>query len=179
MGNKRFLTAGEQRDLIEFVAGKGENYQRYLEWCDANQVPQPRRYSESYFHKWVSKRRDGLRVVREQHKVEVRKASTLDKERRIQMLEGSIERLRGLIESNQDFTVEQLTKLEEQLGKMLDRVARERGEYGKQAPETDDLQAVNKALAEQALAALKAAAQSAVPALPEPAVEGQYRVVTD
>ena len=176
MGNQAYLSAAEKRDVMELVAGKGENYQRYLEWCDRTQVPPARRWTELYFHKWVSRRRDQIRVLTEAHRVEIRKSSVFDKQKRLDMLEGSVERLRGLLESGEELTVADILRLEEQLGKMLDRIARERGEYGKSAPDSDSMADLNKALANEAIEALK---RSRMPALPEAVVEGQYREVAD
>lgn len=172
MANKAFLSAAERKQLAEFIAAKGESYARYLDWCDENHVPEAKRFTQGYLHRWAGRRRDYIHSLRAQHQEETRRRITLDKASRVKMLEASVGRLQFAIDDCEDPAL--LVKLEEQLGKALDRISRELGEYGKQVADEDASKAVNRQLAALALKALERAAVGGHAALPEPVIEGEF-----
>ncbi len=129
---KAFLSRPEQDDLIAWMVGHQGNYERYTQWCDKNGIPLENRYTLDYLRRWTQKRRarfqDRARKVEE----DLRKASTMDRAARLGKLEAIVAQLEDMMVGEQRPDI--LVKLAEQLEKTLDRIARERGEYGK-APE--------------------------------------------
>lgn len=173
-----FLTKPEQSLLIEFTGAKGENYNRYLDFCDRHEIPDGRRYSEAYYHQWIHRHRPAIQMARGRHQDVVRSESTLDREKRLALLEEQVTRYRDdirilmehrdkieeIIEEGQSGyarfrpqkipdVVESRLKVEEALGKALDRIAKERGEFNRQAEDEKPMNA-NIARIEQATAAM-------------------------
>ena len=124
-GIKAFLSAAERKDLVKFVAATGENYERYLEYCKQRGW---RPFTQKYFHTWIQRRRKYVQAERQVHREEVRKMSMYDKERRVTDLEHLADTLKRQIAKNvEDPRI--LVSLSEQLGKTLERIAKERGEW--------------------------------------------------
>lgn len=170
MANKSFLSAAEKRDLMEHLAAKGENYDRFIEWCEKHGVPPERRYTKDTLHKWYGRRRDQIRALREQHRVQVRKDSTFDKTVRLQKLEDAATRLERRLE---EFDITEGTwadyaRLEEQLRKTLESIAKERGEFNRADEDDGHMISLQSELARQAIAAMNRGS------LPEPVIEGEW-----
>ena len=90
---KAFLSRNEKHDLAKFVAGAGENYDRYVDFATARGWQIFTRY---YFFRWTQRHRRWLVKYREQHVEDLRKLSMYDREKRIQDLEDSV----GVINSH-------------------------------------------------------------------------------
>lgn len=135
---------------MEFVAGKGENYPRYLQWCEERHIPGECRFKEAYFHKWVGKHRPTVQRKREEHKAEVRAESIYDRQSRLRILEASLERLEAAAQAlgeNEKFDPGDLVRLEEQKRKTLESIAKERGEFGtKPSADSDEVAEMNRQL---------------------------------
>jgi hypothetical protein len=143
MGVKAYLSTREKEELVDFIAGTGENYQRYLDWCEQHQVLN--RWTEKYFHTWIQRRRGKIVVARNKYKEEVRRLSLYDKERRIVELERSVDVINShLVAADSDHTThtcktcgasheivgpEVAIKLMEQKRKLLEAIAKERNEW--------------------------------------------------
>lgn len=152
-----FLTKAAQRDLMEFVAANGENYEAYRHYAESRGW---QLFSPQYLRNWVQRRRAAVQALREIHKIEVRKKSLLDREARIAYLEDGVRRIASALQSEDGaMTTESVVKLLDQQRKHLQAIAQERGEWGQRA-ESDDapgsLEYVMKMLANR------------VPALQEP-----------
>jgi|CXWK01.1.fsa_nt_gi hypothetical protein len=124
-GIKSYLSAAEKKDLVQFVASTGENYQRYLEYCEQRGW---RPFTQKYLHTWIQRRREKVQIARQEHREEVRKTSMYDKERRVSDLETMADQLKKSITKFGD-DPKMLISLSEQLGKTLERIAKERGEW--------------------------------------------------
>lgn len=128
-GIKSFLSAAEKKDLIQFIASTGENYGRYLEYCEQRGW---RPFSQKYLHTWIQRRRDLVRGARQEHREQVRKMSMYDKERRVEDLEHVADTLKKEINKVEDPRI--LVSLTEQLRKIFEAIAKERGEWLKDEP---------------------------------------------
>lgn len=134
-GIKSFLSSAEKKDLVKFVAATGENYDRYLEYCEQRGW---RAFSKKYFHTWVQRRRQYVQAERQLHREEVRKMSMYDRERRVSDLENLADTLKKQIAKNlEDPRI--IVSLSEQLGKTLERIAKERGEWMKNEEQIRDI----------------------------------------
>jgi arsenate reductase-like glutaredoxin family protein len=181
MGQRRYLNQNETRDLIYHIAGKGEGYDKYIEWCERNYIQN--RFSPAYLHKWVQKKRISIKAARVEHAEEVKKNALADKQLRVSLLEGTVSRLRDMqkviIDGGHDcpecdkphVDVDKLLRVEEQLRKTLEAIAKEMGEFNK-APDQSETtsQKLDVILIEMAK-------KSGLLAAPEPAVQGEYREV--
>lgn len=124
-GIKSYMSAREKAELVKFIAVTGENYDRYIEWCQQRQI---KPFTKKYLHTWVQRRRLKVKDARKVHEEEVRKLSMYDKERRIEQLEGDVNILNGQIEKTFDIPELQL-KLIEQKRKTMEAIAKERNEW--------------------------------------------------
>lgn len=181
MGQKKFLTTNERRDLIQEIAAKGENYQRYTEWCDRNFIQN--RFTPGYLHKWVNKNRIAIKAARVEHQEEIKKNALADKQLRVGILEQTVLRLQemraSILHGGHDcpecdkphIDVDKMLRVEEQLRKTLEAIAKEMGEFNK-APDTSEStsQKLDVILIEMAK-------KSGLLAAPEPPVAGEYREV--
>lgn len=145
MASGRYLTKNEEESLVRFVAAKGENYERYLEWCEAEKIPEERRYTPGSFHNRVNKVR--LRINSEKAEIQdlARDAAVMTKERRVTRLQRQLDRIEGMLmdATSEDYTHEcegcgkthfdlnVIAKMEDQYRKTLESIARELGEWGK------------------------------------------------
>lgn len=125
MGIKSFLSTNEKKELMEFIASTGENYDRYLEYC-AKREWKP--FTRGYLHTWVHRHRDKIRMYRQEHREEVRRLSMYDKERRIEDLEDLADELKVQINMSKN-DPRTLIALSEQLRKTFEAIAKERGEW--------------------------------------------------
>ncbi len=140
------MSAREKDELVKFVAATGENYDRYLDWCDKRDI---KPFTKGYLHTWIQRRRHKVQVAREEHKEEVRRVNTFSKERRLDELERDIDIINTqLVLAGVDphsctecgkphVNVELLIKLTEQKRKLLEAIAKERNELGKPLDESD------------------------------------------
>ena len=143
---RRFLTKPEQDSLIEWAAEHGENYERYIRWADENHIAQDNRFSNTYFRRWVQRRRPQVQNMRQRHMLDVRAGSLMDREGRLRKLEEDFARLElAAVQLGSD-EPKTLVMVIEQRRKVLEAIAKERGEYGV-APQPIDVSAdMNRAL---------------------------------
>lgn len=135
-----YLSAREKAELVQFIAATGENYDRYLDYCSKRGW---KPFSRKYLHTWIQRKREKVKVARDQHATEVRKMSTYDKERRIDDLERSVEVINShiLVQTVEDhdctrcgslhsvLSPDMVIKLMEQKRKLLEAIAKERNEW--------------------------------------------------
>lgn len=142
---KAFLSKAEQQDLISWMVGHSTNYQRYVEWCDKNEIPTENRFTEFYLKRWVDRHRRLFQQKAAQIEEDLRRQSSMDRGRRLKELETLVARLEKMAAKEEDPAT--LVKLSEQIGRTLERVAKERGEWMK-APEDaeDEIAAQNRQL---------------------------------
>lgn len=181
MGQKRFLTQSERKSLIQDVAARGENYERYTEWCNRNFIQH--RFTPAYFHKWVDKNRIAIKAARVEHQEEIKKNALADKQLRVRILEETVVRLQemraSILHGGHDcpecekphIDVDKMLRVEEQLRKTLEAIAKEMGEFNK-APDTSEStsQKLDVILIEMAK-------KTGLLAEPEKPVQGEYREV--
>lgn len=127
-GIKSYLTPRNRRELIDFIAIHGENYDRYLQWCDARGI---KAFTKAYLHTWVFRKNDRIKQSREEFDRKVRAASTYDREKRIEEMELDMQNLNMLFHGNAD-NPELVLKIIEMKRKISVEIAKERGEYMKQ-----------------------------------------------
>lgn len=166
-GIKAYLSKREKSELVEFVAAVGENYDRYLEWCEKHSA---KPFSRNYFKRWVQRRRYIIQQIRLKQKDEIRRLSTYNKDRRLEELERVSEYLLSTIDQMVSHDVcsptckpvETLIKLMEQHRKTLEAIAKERGEFNK--PEESPLKSDTRAILakKEALARLSTGRQIVV-----------------
>jgi hypothetical protein len=129
-GIKSFLSTAEKKDLVNFIAATGENYERYLEYCKQRGW---RPFTAKYLHTWIQRRRSKVQDARQEHREEVRKMSMYDRERRVNDLESIADTLKKSMDKVSD-DPKTLVALSEQLRKTFEAIAKERGEWLKEAP---------------------------------------------
>lgn len=142
-----FLTKPQQKLLIRYLAGAGENYQKYSEFCDQFGL---KKFTPHYLRRWIHNHREVIQLEREKVKMEVNQASKHDRERRISDLEKDIERIEmALITVDKanhvcrdcgephNPEVDVMLKLMEQKRKLSQAIAQERGEWNKEEKATD------------------------------------------
>jgi hypothetical protein len=171
MGQKSYLTYRQKESLLNWLAATGENYDKYIEWCDKNSVPKEQRFTPKYLHTWVQRRRPKFQNARADHQEELRRLSMYDKDKRIADHENSINIINShLMAQNSGYSShvctkcgfthevegpEVVIKLLEQKRKLSQAVAIERGEWGKADAEpkrTESSRDLLRAAALQALA---------------------------
>lgn len=176
VAQKRRLNPTQLGDLSDWIARNGENYERYIEWCNLQNLPQEARFSKGYLPTWIQRRRAMIQAKRAVFREEIRSASRLPKVRRMELLEASVERIQGRIVECQlngdDFL---LLKMEDQLRRQLESLAKEMGEFNAK-PEDDDRADVG-ALGQRMVAALEAV-EKTQPAI-EPPVDAEWTTVTE
>lgn len=165
-GIKSFLSSNEKKDLVQFIASTGENYQRYLEYCNQRGW---RPFTEKYLHTWIQRRRAKIQDARQEHREEVRKKSMYDKERRVHDLEVVADTIKKAIDKVQD-DPKTLIALTEQLRKTLEAIAKERGEWLKAEPEVAQGASVRDRLKQNFDAMLAEAKEAKI-------IEGTSRVI--
>ena len=147
MGQKSYLTLRLKNELLLFLAGVGENYDKYIEWCDRHQIPQDQRFTKKYLHTWVQRRRPKFQNARADHNEEIRRLSMYDREKRIADLENDLGILNShIMVAGKEHSAHQCTKcgfthevagpevvikLIEQKRKISQAISVERGEWNK------------------------------------------------
>lgn len=165
-----FLSDKERTDLISFVAGTGENYDRYLEWAAKRDVTV---YTKAYFHRWVQKWRSAIQTARVKHIADVRAGAQYTRNKRLETLQDAAERLLSVIE-REGLPVDALLKAEEQLRKTLESIAKETGEFNKPDPN------VNRTGGGNVMNQLVERMMKALPAPPEEIpVEGEFEEIDE
>ncbi len=134
--SQSFYSVTEEDLLVRHIAAHGERYRDYIDWCNTHDIPEHRRLKETSFPRWVQRRRMMVKNIREQARQEIIKTSNFPRAKRIQELEGTIERLNDMLEMEQ-LTASDLIRIEEQRRKTLEQIAKERGEWLK-PPEDDE-----------------------------------------
>lgn len=173
-----WLTTAQKRDLIRFIVANGQSYTNYQRWADANLIPEDRRYTERSFKAWCDKRRRVIQEVRQEYKVAAAQSSIYDRELRLRELEESVIRINAAIDrldKEDEKYVDKLVRLEEQKGKHLQRIAQERGEWGKGPAEVNE--AANK-LAQEMMSVF-AEERASKRGLPEGTIDGEYTEVPE
>lgn len=164
-----FLSDKERQDLISFVGGTGENYDRYLEWAAKRDVTV---YTKAYFHRWVQKWRSAIQDARVKHIADVRAGAQYTRTKRLETLQNSTERLLAVIQ-REGLPVDALLKAEEQLRKQLESIAKETGEFNKPDPNANRTGGgVMNALVERMMKQLPAPAE-------EPPIEGDFEEIDE
>lgn len=143
---KPTLSKVEKQELAQYVAGVGENYERYKEYAQARSWYI---FTPAYFRRWVQNHRNMVRKYRAQHQVEVRRLSTLGKEERIQQLELDLDAINTILASDNLLPHDcdcggihgsakpaDTVRLLEQKRRTLQAIAQERGEWNKASEET-------------------------------------------
>lgn len=161
------------KDLVEFVAANGTSYARYVRYAEQNNLGYI--YTEGYWRQWVKRRKGRLEEARARHEKEVRERTVLAKEDRVKKLEAAVARLEGLLASD-ELSITDQVKVEEQLRKNLESIAKEKGEYGTKG-EVRQTSGVDQAL-QKAIAALAQPKQLSAPN-PDDIVEADYTVVVE
>lgn len=146
-----YLTRQETEDLVKYVAGTGENYQRYLHWCDERMIPEDRRFTAQYFHRWVHRKKPKVWAAKAQNQAAIREAATLHKNARVAKLQQSVERLERELERLEGCghecescgqlhitNTDTVLKVEEQIRKTMESIAKELGEFNKPPDEKPD-----------------------------------------
>lgn len=147
MATSSYLSKNQKEDLLVSMAGTGENYDKYLEWCDRWKVPVEKRFTKKYLHTWIQRRRPKFQAAKAEHQETIRKMSMYDRERRVHELEQDIAVINShLYVAGKEHSVHQCTKcgynhevagpetalkLIEQKRKLSQAIAIERGEWGK------------------------------------------------
>lgn len=134
-----YLSPTQKQSLIDWIGSCGEGYERFLEWCDRESIPEEKRYTRASYQSWVQRRRTSVQSARSRHRDETRRKSRMDREARMIALEDAFQRLDTLTRSGEIEDSDRLLRLEEQKRKILEAIAKERGEWGaKQQGEKDD-----------------------------------------
>jgi hypothetical protein len=121
-----YLTPPQEKNLIDYVVGHSEAYAHFVHWADREELPPERRYTEASWRVWLQRHRAQIKAVREAHRQATWTGSTFDRKKRLQELEESYEKLRGLISDDPKTVI----AIEEQKRKLLEFISRERGEFG-------------------------------------------------
>jgi len=172
MGNKAYLSQRAKKELIEWVAANGENYNLYRELCEKRGWTP---YTPKYFHTWIYRRKGKLDLARADHAEEVRKMSVYSRERRVEELEQDVGRINAVIiafenekmhicshcELLHTTTPDTLIKLSEQKRKLLEAIAKERNEWGREPRESEEV-SVGESARAIALAKLNKATKTTI-----------------
>lgn len=156
--------------LILYVALNTENYDKYLDYCNRTGT---RPFTKWYLRNWIQRNRPEIQRQRLLHLAEIKQASALTRTKRMAMLEDNArvcgERIATLL-TDEHADIRLLTALMEQQRKLLEAIARERGEWGNTSEEPTDLEKLHKTL-------LDSMSRAVAPALPEPVAEGEFREI--
>jgi hypothetical protein len=131
------LSLAAKEDLAQFIAANGENYGMYVTFATARGW---KIFSQQYLHTWVNRHRPSVKVYRIKHQETMRKATTLDREKRLERAEDALDRIDMRIramETDPDADLDTLMKLLELQRKYLQHISQERGEWGKVADSSD------------------------------------------
>lgn len=142
-----YLTPTQRQDLLKHLSEYGTNYERYLRWASDNGLENDRIYSAAYVRKLFFRKRDIIRKITEENFKKVRRDSTMDRAKRIEALEDSYARLERAARGVPPEDITGLTRVEEQKRRILEAIAKERGEFGK-SPEDNDENESNRMMRE-------------------------------
>jgi O-methyltransferase involved in polyketide biosynthesis len=133
-----YLTKQQQNDLLEWIVGHSERYEHFIEWCNRNEIADDRRYTPGSLSVWLQRHRRLIQQKRQEHREAVRAGSTMDRRSRLASLEASLDRVEAqlvLARDTRDYVALETLKL-----KVLQDIARERGEYNQKLPPEDPAQ---------------------------------------
>lgn len=155
-----------EKRLLTFIAGNGENYKRYLTWCDENEIIETRRFTKLGYIVWIQKRRKELWGLRQELQEEARRSSIMTIENRMLVLENTVgmlvdrmetvnQKARLLMNDEDPDAVIKASRLVDTLSRtastvktVLQHIAEERGEWGTKpgSSETDRTRRVDAIL---------------------------------
>lgn len=149
MGQKAFYAKKEQEAILRNAAGSSEMYDRYVEFAE-RMWPGRQKWTKYYYQRWIQKRRAILNEYRGEQQEQIREETMYNRNKRIEDLEMGLARLDEMLESeaidphdcdtcgytHDIISPSDLTKLLEQKRKLLEAIAKERGEWLKE--EKDD-----------------------------------------
>lgn len=150
MGQKALYAKKEQEAILRNAAGSSEMYDRYVEFSERN-WPGRRVWTKHYWYKWVQRHRDLLNQFREEQRIAIREESMYNRVRRIDDLEAGLQRIDEMMASeswephdcdtcgnlHDCISPTDLAKLLEQKRKLLEAIAKERGEWLKNENDSD------------------------------------------
>jgi hypothetical protein len=135
VGNKRKLGFEEEKALINWFAVNQRTWDSYIQYCEHYGVGPERRFTPDYLRNWTHRK---LKLIRERERVRVNLLaadSRFDRRTRLQAHEESLERISKALQTP-NLPVRDLVMLEEQQRKVLESIAKERGEV--KPDRTDD-----------------------------------------
>lgn len=125
-----FLTQRAKDDLVKFVAANGESYEQYARYAESRGWPL---FTPAYFKVWVQRRRSKVQAARAIAELEVRKATILNKQKRVELLELQVKRIEeGLLCG----AFEDELKAMDHMRKLLQAISQECGEWNKSDEES-------------------------------------------
>lgn len=154
MGIKSYLSHNQKEDLLNYLAATGENYDKYLEYCEQYKL---KPFSQKYLHTWIQRRRPKFQKARRLHQEELKRLSMYDKTKRIEGLENDMNMLNAQLvkdlhncpkcgEPHSPLSTEVIIKLTEQKRKISEAIAKERNEWLKPEPDAGDEQSPRERL---------------------------------
>ena len=139
-----FLTQPQKKQLIRYIAGAGENYGKYLEFCKQFGLKE---FSPAYLRRWVQRHREKIQIEREIVKMEIAEAAAYGRKRRVAELEADLERINYRIANIEvaahtclecgdvhDISLDLLMKATEAKRKLMQAIATELGEWNQNKP---------------------------------------------
>ncbi len=165
---KSFLTRNEKHDLAKFVAGVGQNYERYCKYAEQRGWT---KFTPFYFRRWIQNHQALVKRYRVMHVEEVQRISIYDRIKRLEALERSVELIDShLLMETADYGPHECSecgrsheilgpdmaiKLMEQKRKLLEQIAKERNEWMKPSDEVqpDDARTALRAAVMEAITA--------------------------
>ena len=147
-----FLSPLAIKDLIEYIAVNGENYEKYSAYADKRGW---KKFTPQYLHNWVRRHRDPIQTARAVHLIEVKKALVLDRQRRLNEAEANAMQLQHRIINGQGLESDELVKLMDMHRKLMQHIATERGEWGHKEDNSQDLSELHALLQKRMQKALR------------------------
>ena len=128
------ITKVQKKYLLTYVAGAGENYAAYLQFCERHDIPT---FSKYYWPNFVQRNRKTVQAIRVGLIAQVAAEATLDRKARLSLLEDDIARIEKTFAADDDeksgfykeLTLDQMVKLIDQKRKTLEAIAKERSEW--------------------------------------------------
>lgn len=167
MPAKRRIPRRSEDELIHWLAANGQNYEMFLKfWEKQGWATKP--FTKEYLKRWAWKRLDRIQAARAEHKSKLMQEILMNKERRIQILTDSVQRIQAALdkmfesaphvcptcgEDHITMSVKDYLMLEDQLRKTMESLAKEYGEYNRPNEQTQRVLATD--LHAQLLAAAK------------------------
>lgn len=132
---KAYLTRPQMASYLTWAGGAGSAYEEYIQWCNRNFIPVDKRFTRASHKVWIQRHRKQLIQCREEHREALRIVSRMGREDRVRAHEESLIRVEALIRSTEMLKISEYVALEEQKRKILESIARERGEYNRVSEE--------------------------------------------